>query len=74
MSGKVRSTIGLIVATVNLLLWIWAAYHIHKLTICNKAMKLWFYHNQGIIIDMDYLYEDGKRWVNKPEYQIPKEK
>ena len=50
------------------------AYHIHKLTICNKAMQLYLYHNQGIAIDMNFLYQDAVKWVNLPEYQIPKEK
>lgn len=40
-----------------------------KAETCNKAFVLWFHHNLGINVNLDYLYQDAKKWVNDPLYQ-----
>jgi hypothetical protein len=44
-------------------------YALHKAEICNKAFVLWFHHNQGVDIDLNYFYQDAVKWVNDPQYQ-----
>lgn len=41
----------------------------HKAEVCNKVFTTYFKCNLGIHIDLDRLYEDGKKWVNDPQYQ-----
>ena len=50
-------------------LFIYQNYQLRKATVCNKVFVAWFKHNLGINVNLDKLYEDGKKWVDDSRYQ-----
>lgn len=64
--GRQLILLGLVVTQTAFLLAL--AARVEKAETCNVVMKRYLEWNYGIKVNLDRLYEDGKKWVRNPRY------
>lgn len=64
----VRQLILLGVVTAQTLLLLQLAARVEKAETCNAVFVRWMVYSRGVTINLDCLYQDGKKWIREERY------